>query len=155
MGKAESWEPNDKRHIHAMEIMYHAVLVQMGGKLYFSPLEKPKVLKILDIATGLGLWAVDFADEIPNAEVGTDVTPIQPSWVPPNVKFQLEDCNQEWTWPDNTFDFVNLRYLVGVVDDWYALFHNAYRVTKPGAYVECFIPSSHFLSDALLKKTAL
>lgn len=90
----------------------------------------------------------DFADEFPNAEViGTDVTPIQPSWVPPNVKFELEDCNQEWTWPDNTFDFVNLRYLVGVVDNWDALFRNAYRVAKPGAWVESWVPSSHFLSD--------
>lgn len=63
------------------------------------------------------------------------------------MKFELEDCNQEWSWPDNKFDFVHLRYLVGVVDDWHALFLNAYRVAKPGAYVECFVPSSHFLSD--------
>lgn len=29
----------------------------------------------------------DFADEFPNAEViGTDVSPIQPSWIPPNLK---------------------------------------------------------------------
>jgi hypothetical protein len=29
----------------------------------------------------------DFADEYPNAEViGTDISPIQPSWVPPNLK---------------------------------------------------------------------
>lgn len=29
----------------------------------------------------------DFADMHPDAEViGTDVSPIQPSWVPPNVK---------------------------------------------------------------------
>lgn len=29
----------------------------------------------------------DFADEHPQAEViGTDISPIQPSWVPPNVK---------------------------------------------------------------------
>lgn len=32
--------------------------------------------------------ASDFADEHPNAEqvIGTDISPIQPSWVPPNVK---------------------------------------------------------------------
>lgn len=90
----------------------------------------------------------DFADEFPNAEViGTDVTPIQRSWVPPNVKFELDDCNKEWTWPNNTFDFVNLRYLIGVVDDWDALFRNAYRVAKPGAYVESLVPGSYFLSD--------
>ena len=90
----------------------------------------------------------DFADEFPNAEViGTDVSPMQPTWVPPNVKFELEDCNEEWTWPENTFDFVNMRYLAGVVTDWHALMRNAYRVAKPGAWVESYVPSSHNLSD--------
>lgn len=90
----------------------------------------------------------DFADEFPNSEViGTDVSPIQPSWVPPNVKFELEDCNQEWTWPEDTFDFINLRTLSGVVDDWDALFRNAYRVAKPGGYVESYGTGCRVLSD--------
>ena len=40
-----------------------------------------------------------------------------------------------------------MRGLVGAVDDWYALFENAYRVTKPGGWVESSEPSSRFLSD--------
>lgn len=29
----------------------------------------------------------DFADEFPEAEViGTDISPIQPTWIPPNLK---------------------------------------------------------------------
>lgn len=29
----------------------------------------------------------DFADEFPNTRViGTDISPIQPSWVPPNLE---------------------------------------------------------------------
>ncbi|EAA30119.2 S-adenosyl-L-methionine-dependent methyltransferase [Neurospora crassa] len=148
MGRAEAWQPNDQRHLDAMELVHHAVMVTLGGKLFSSPLEPKKVQKVLDVATGAGLWAIDFADEFPNAEViGTDVSPIQPSWVPPNVKFELEDCNQEWTWPENTFDFVNLRLLVGIVDDWYALFRNAYRVAKPGSYVESYDTGCHLLSD--------
>lgn len=32
----------------------------------------------------------DFGDEFPSAEViGTDISPIQPSWVPPNVKLYV------------------------------------------------------------------
>ena len=35
----------------------------------------------------VGLWAIDFADEFPEAEVtGTDISPIQPTWIPPNLK---------------------------------------------------------------------
>lgn len=74
------------------------------------------------------------------------MSPIQPTWVPPNVKFELDDCNQEWTWGENTIDFVNMRFLNGVVDDWYALFRNAYRVCKPGAWVESSATSTKFLS---------
>lgn len=40
-----------------------------------------------------------------------------------------------------------MRNLAGVVDDWHALFRNAYRVTKPGGYVECYTTASQFFSD--------
>lgn len=40
-----------------------------------------------------------------------------------------------------------MRTLIGVVDDWYALFRNAYRVAKPGSYVESYVPGSDILSD--------
>ncbi|CCC14086.1 hypothetical protein SMACR_08397 [Sordaria macrospora] len=104
VGNAESWEPNDQRHVEALEIYHHAMLVQLDGKLYLSPLDKKKVYKVLDIATGNGMWAIDFADEFPNAEVmGTDVFPIQPSWIPPNVKVckpggYVESCGSGMTW---------------------------------------------------------
>lgn len=90
----------------------------------------------------------DFADEFPNAEViGTDITPIQPSWVPANVKFELDDCNGEWTWSDNSFDFIHLRMMFGIIEDWYALFRQAYRTCNPGGYTESFIKCGTFFSD--------
>jgi methylase of polypeptide subunit release factors len=43
--------------------------------------------KALDIGTGTGVWALDFADKYPNCDVtGTDISPIQPSLVPPNLR---------------------------------------------------------------------
>ncbi|KAK7420781.1 hypothetical protein QQX98_002585 [Neonectria punicea] len=79
----------------------------------------------------------DFADEYPNAEVtGTDLSPIQPAWVPPNVKFELDDATLSWSWPENTFDFVHLRYLFGAIADWGALFKEAYICAKPGAWIQ-------------------
>ncbi|KAK3399770.1 S-adenosyl-L-methionine-dependent methyltransferase [Sordaria brevicollis] len=148
IGNAEGWEPNDNRHLDSMDIAHHCFTICTGGKLFLSPLDKKKVQKVVDIGTGTGMWAIDFADEFPHAEViGTDITPIQPKWVPPNLKFELDDCNQEWTWPENTFDFINMRMLVGVIQDWYAIFREAYRCCKPGAYVESMGSSCHFISD--------
>lgn len=77
--------------------------------------------------------------------------------MPPNVNFELDDCNGEWTWAENSFDFVNMRFLVGIVDDWYALFRNAYKVCKPGAWVESSGSSAAFLSpdDTVKEASAL
>lgn len=50
----------------------------------------------------------------PSADViGTDLSPIQPPWVPPNVHFQIDDCLLDWTWPEDHFDFVHMRALYG------------------------------------------
>lgn len=67
---------------------------------------------------------------------GTDLSPTQPLWVPPNVRFELEDCTQPWTFPEGRFDFVHMRYLFGAVADWNELLRQAYRVTRPGGWVQ-------------------
>jgi ubiquinone/menaquinone biosynthesis C-methylase UbiE len=116
-------------------------LLVFDGKIYQSPLDKG-IKKVLDVGTGTGNWAFDFADEFPDCEViGTDISPIQPSWVPPNLKFEIEDCTQMWSFPDNSFDFVHIRWLIGSIPDWKALFAEAYRVLKPGGWLESLEPS--------------
>ncbi|KLO99538.1 Uncharacterized protein Y057_4985 [Fusarium fujikuroi] len=90
----------------------------------------------------------DFADQYPNAEViGTDLSPIQPDWVPPNVRFELEDATGNWTWANGTFDFVHMRYLIGAIADWGALFKEAFRCCKPGGFVESVEVNPTFFSD--------
>ncbi|ROW16613.1 hypothetical protein VPNG_01615 [Cytospora leucostoma] len=90
----------------------------------------------------------DFADDHPEVEViGTDISPIQPKWVPPNMKFEIEDCTSEWTFNPSSFDYIHMRYLVGSIVDWKALFKEAYTVLKPGAWLESFEGSPHMVSD--------
>lgn len=79
----------------------------------------------------------DYADEHPSTTViGTDLSPTQPAWIPPNLKFEIDDCTKPWIWDTNTFDFVHMRYLFGAITDWTALFKEAYNATKPGGWVE-------------------
>ncbi|KAJ4112360.1 hypothetical protein NW765_015430 [Fusarium oxysporum] len=146
-GNAEYWTPNDEHHNESMDINHHLLSLSLDGKLHLAPL-KDDIQKVLDVGTGTGIWAIDFADEYPNAEVvGTDISPIQPDWVPPNLKFEIEDCTQEWTFNPNSFDYVHMRYLYGSISDWSALFKEAFRVCKPGGWVESYEASPRMESD--------
>ena len=84
-----------------------------------------------------------MADEFPGAEViATDISAVQPSWTPPNCSFQIDDCQLDWTFQPNYFDFVHMRYLHGGIDDWRKLYRQAFAATKPGGWfedVECDI----------------
>lgn len=145
----EYWGPNDEKQNEAQDIIHHSLTLILDGKLFRAPIDTDKVQRVLDVGTGTGLWAIDFADQYENvAEViGTDISPIQPSWVPPNVKFEIEDATKPWTFKENYFDFVHLRYLFGCISDWNALFAEAYRVTKPGGWVETFEADTAFFSE--------
>ncbi|CAJ0542641.1 Ff.00g001800.m01.CDS01 [Fusarium sp. VM40] len=146
-GNAAYWGSNDERQSEAMDIAHHMFTLAQDGELHLAPL-KDDIQKVLDVGCGTGIWAIDFADKYPSCEViGTDISPIQPSWVPPNVKFEIEDCSQDWTYPPDSFDYVHLRYLVGCIPDWDKLFQEAYKVLKPGGWIETFEASPTIESD--------
>ncbi|KAH7198328.1 S-adenosyl-L-methionine-dependent methyltransferase [Fusarium flagelliforme] len=146
-GNANYWTPNDEHHSESMDMAHHLLSLSLEGKLHLAPL-KDDIQKVLDIGTGTGIWAIDFADEYPNAEVtGTDISPIQPSWIPPNLKFEIEDCTQEWTFEPDSFDYVHMRYMYGSISDWNALFREAYKACKPGGWCESFEASPRMESD--------
>jgi hypothetical protein len=70
----------------------------------------------------------DFADRHPSARVtGTDLSPIQPYLVPPNVQFEVDDCCDEWTFSANSFDFIHVRGLYGCVADWELFYKKSLR----------------------------
>ncbi|KAI1016176.1 hypothetical protein LB504_009297 [Fusarium proliferatum] len=139
--------PNDEQQLESVDISHHYLTVLLDGQLYLAPIGD-NVQKALDVGTGSGIWAIDFADQFPQAEVtATDLSPTQPKWVPPNVRFEIDDATETWTWKDNTFDFVHMRYLFGAIQDWTALYQQAYRVCTPGGWVESVEADIHFRSD--------
>lgn len=69
----------------------------------------------------------DFADQFPSAEViGTDLSPIQPLFVSPNCKFEVDDACAEWTYAPNSFDFIHIRAMYGSVADWPAFYNEVF-----------------------------
>jgi hypothetical protein len=55
---------------------------------------------------------IQVADSFPMSEViATDLSPIQPTWVPPNLQFLIDDCEADWAF-ERKFDFIRLGHLV-------------------------------------------
>lgn len=91
---------------------------------------------VLDIGTGTGSWAIDYADLHPEAEViGVDLSPIQPSFVPPNLRFEIDDLEKEWTWT-RKFDLIFARMMLGCFEDLPAMIRVAFDNLEPGGYLE-------------------
>ncbi|KAF7590911.1 hypothetical protein BBP40_002217 [Aspergillus hancockii] len=128
------WGSNDQKSIDAMEICHHLYGLILHGQLYSAPIENPK--RVLDVGTGTGSWAIEFADQHPEATViGTDLSPIQPNYVPPNVYFEIDDCCDEWIYKA-PFDFIHVRGLFGSVADWGSFYEQALTHLQPGGYIE-------------------
>ncbi|SLM33355.1 S-adenosyl-L-methionine-dependent methyltransferase-like [Lasallia pustulata] len=127
--------PNDESELDRLDLQHHLLTTLLDGKLHLAPLKDPK--KILDLGTGTGIWAIDMADLYPDAIViGTDLSPVQPQWVPDNVHFAIEDVESDWTYTEDSFDYIHIRLLIGAISDWSSLIRKAYSHLRPGGYVE-------------------
>jgi ubiquinone/menaquinone biosynthesis C-methylase UbiE len=101
---------------------------------------------ILDIACGPGGWALDvaFAHSQINV-VGIDISSVMVEYARTqartqgldNANFWVMDILKPLTFPDNSFDFVNARFLVGLMPAaaWPKLLDECRRITRPGGII--------------------
>jgi methylase of polypeptide subunit release factors len=73
--------PNDEKEQDRLDLNHHLCLLLLDDELHFTKLPEDKSIRILDVGTGTGIWAMDMGDKFPNAHViGNELSPIQPRW---------------------------------------------------------------------------
>lgn len=132
--------PNDEREADRLDLQHHLFYLTFAGQLHFAPVNKPS--HALDVGTGTGIWAVDFADQYPECQViGIDLSPGQPTLIPPNLKFVVDDAEDLWVY-HHKFDYIHGRLMAGCFGDWPHFFRQAYE------WVVCTTVTKFELTDA-------
>ncbi|KIX08763.1 uncharacterized protein Z518_03420 [Rhinocladiella mackenziei CBS 650.93] len=127
--------PEDEFEQERLDMQHAMFLRSFGGKLFLAPIERT-MQDVLDLGTGTGSWAIDFADQHPQSNVlGVDLSPIQPMSVPPNCKFEVDDFDNPWTY-NKKFDFIHGRMLLTASADFPKLFGQVFDSLKPGGWFE-------------------
>ncbi|KKZ67550.1 hypothetical protein EMCG_06784 [[Emmonsia] crescens] len=126
--------PNDEQENERLDMHHALIRVTMKGKLFLAPIG-PSPGKVIDICTGTGIWAIEFGT--PSFYVmGNDLSPIQPKMIPPNLKFIIDDVEDEWGYENDPFDFIHARYLTGGVKNMPRLLEQSLACLKPGGWAE-------------------
>ncbi|KAL7927024.1 S-adenosyl-L-methionine-dependent methyltransferase [Trichoderma austrokoningii] len=141
--------PNDLSEQERLAMQGPIIKRLFDDRLYFAPLspaDPPQV--ILDIATGVGDWAVEMGDMFPQSRVvGTDLSPIQPDMVPPNVEFYVEDSSEPWNYTDK-FGYIHTRLTAG---SWSCfetqIAQQAFDALEPGGWFEAQETEAFFCCD--------
>ncbi|KAF4819681.1 Secondary metabolism regulator LAE1 [Colletotrichum siamense] len=130
--------PNDDRENERLDLQHHMFLLTHDNKLGTAPPNEKgaQVKRALDVGTGTGLWAIEFGDEHPEAEViGVDLSAVQVDFVPPNVRFEIDDIEEPWTF-SKPFDYIHSRMMTSSIANWQSYLQKCYDGLEPGGYLE-------------------
>ncbi|KAM0724122.1 hypothetical protein Q7P37_000003 [Cladosporium fusiforme] len=104
--------PNDQIKQERMDTHGQSIRLVLDNKLWISPAQPTRVL---DVGTSTGTWAIEVADQIPNAHmIRIDLSPIQPSYIPPNLEFQIMDADDTWARFEQHFDLIHTQCMNSV-----------------------------------------
>ncbi|PCG99301.1 Hypothetical protein PENO1_053830 [Penicillium occitanis (nom. inval.)] len=112
----DAFQPNDDQEQNKLMLMHLCYELVFDGRLHLSPITSHPQ-NVLDIGTGRGDWAIDFAE------------------VPPNCTFEIDDAEDDWLY-NQEFDLIHTRTICGAIRDWPRFHKQAFDHVKPGGWFE-------------------
>ncbi|KAI9835358.1 MAG: hypothetical protein M1837_003805 [Sclerophora amabilis] len=99
-----------------MDIFHKFFQVARDERIHQAPLFPGHgPMRILDLGTGTGIWAIDMAE------------------IPRNLRFRIpQDFESPWALGESSFDLIHLRVGVGSVSSWPELYQRICDHLKPG-----------------------
>ena len=126
--------PNDGEEQNRLDLQHKLATIMMDGRLYHAPLKGPR--NVLDLGTGTGIWAIEFAKRHPECRViGSDISRIQPTNIPENCEFIREDVSDGWTY-NQQFDYIHFRFLCAYIPKLRSVLRRIYDHLEPGGWFE-------------------
>jgi SAM-dependent methyltransferase len=126
---------------------------------YVTPLDAvdmAPVHDVIDIACGTGCWCIQLAKTHPDLHiVGIDhdagiwsFAQNQAKVERVQIDFQLANALEPLPFPDNSFDLVHMRLVMGFTkrDAWPALLQECKRILRPGGVLIC-VEQTHVLTN--------
>lgn len=117
----------------------------MGG-IFPAKLDLSNVQDVLDIGCGPGGWVLDVAFAYPGMNVvGVDISQTTIKYARAlakvqlldNASFKVMDATKPLAFPDNSFDFINARFIFAFMpaSAWPELLQECMRLTRPGGII--------------------
>ncbi|KAE9375895.1 S-adenosyl-L-methionine-dependent methyltransferase [Stipitochalara longipes BDJ] len=144
-----------------LNLQHHLWLLTLNNRLSLAPLTSEPA-HVLDLGTGTGIWAIDYALSHPTTQVlAINLTPSTPSSTPPNLTLHTLDFDSPSTWTSTStfpqkFNLIHGRLLVSCLATALPLFNHAFTALAPGGWLEMQdtdFPS--FAPDASLRGSRL
>ncbi|KAJ6587489.1 S-adenosyl-L-methionine-dependent methyltransferase [Mycena vulgaris] len=125
--------PCDPAELQRLDEMHGAISAYFGGQLCLAPLAEERPRRIIDLGCGSGAWAIQAANQFPEAEViAVDIFPLPNRTIPSNMQFQRVDLTEALTFEPGTFDIVHSRFVMVHVPNGKDAIERAARLVRPG-----------------------